>query len=102
MVFCEWLLGNETAEAKALTAMAKEKGIKTFAGLQACPAWVEVLRKYHCRWQAYKDLIINHHGYGNNTRSSLPSESSAYLLGPTPAQMMTIPFAQRLTGWSLF
>jgi predicted dehydrogenase len=38
MVFCEWLLGNETAEAKALTAMAKEKGIKTFAGLQACPA----------------------------------------------------------------
>jgi len=34
-VFCEWPLARNLAEAKELTQLAKEKGVKTMVGLQA-------------------------------------------------------------------
>ncbi|PZC87463.1 NAD-binding Rossmann fold oxidoreductase family protein [Pyrenophora tritici-repentis] len=34
-VFCEWPLARDLAEAKELTQLAKEKGVKTMVGLQA-------------------------------------------------------------------
>ncbi|PBC35339.1 oxidoreductase [Rhodococcus sp. ACS1] len=35
MVFCEWPLGNGTAEARGLTEQAASSGVRTFVGLQA-------------------------------------------------------------------
>lgn len=34
-VFCEWPLARNAEEAEELTALAKEKGIRTMVGLQA-------------------------------------------------------------------
>lgn len=33
-VYCEWPLGNGLAEAEAMAALAKARGVRTFAGLQ--------------------------------------------------------------------
>ncbi len=35
MVYCEWPLGNGLKEAEELNALAKQKGLKAFVGLQA-------------------------------------------------------------------
>lgn len=35
MVYCEWPLGNGLAEAEAMTALAHEKGVAAFVGLQS-------------------------------------------------------------------
>ena len=35
MVYCEWPVGRDLAEAEALAALARSKDVRTFAGLQA-------------------------------------------------------------------
>ncbi|OKS89668.1 Gfo/Idh/MocA family protein [Mucilaginibacter polytrichastri] len=100
MVFCEWPLGNGTAEAKALTAIAEEKGIRTFAGLQAhALPELKYLKSIIAEGKIGKVLSSTVTGTGPNWGTSLPNESFAYLLDPkTGANMMTIPFAQTVDG----
>jgi len=100
MVFCEWPLGNGTAEAKALTAIAKEKGIRTFAGLQAhALPELKYLKGMLAEGRIGKILSSTIMGTGSNWGTNLPNESLAYLLDPkTGANMMTIPFAQTVDG----
>jgi len=100
MVYCEWPLGNGTAEAKALADLAAEKGIRTFAGLQAhALPELKYLKDFLAEGRIGKVLSSAIIGTGDNWGTSLPTESLAYLLDPkSGANMMTIPFAQTIDG----
>lgn len=100
MVYCEWPLGNGTAEAEALNAIAEEKGLRTFAGLQAhALPDLKYIKDLITQGKIGRVLSSTIIGAGDNWGTELPDESMAYLLDPeTGANMMTIPFAQTVDG----
>jgi predicted dehydrogenase len=100
MVYCEWPLGNGTAEARELCEIADRKGIKTFAGLQshALPE-LQYLKEFLLAGKIGKVLSSTILGTGDNWGTVLPDKSLSYLLDPkTGANMMTIPFAHAIDG----
>jgi predicted dehydrogenase len=96
-VFCEWPLGNGLEEAEGLEALAKEKGVSGFVGLQA--HGVPVVRYV-------KDLVAL--GYVGEVLSTTVvgsgalygptvDERSLYLLDPANgATLLSIPFGHSI------
>lgn len=100
MIFCEWPLGNGTAEAEYLCRMATEKHVKTFCGLQSgtLPE-LRFIRDYITEGSLGEIFSATVMGAGNNWGTTLPSESFAYLVDPSNgATMLHIPFAHTLDG----
>jgi predicted dehydrogenase len=97
MVYCEWPLGNGLKEAEALEALAREKGLAAFVGLQS--HGVPIVRYV-------KDLIAS--GYVGEVLSTTVvgsgalygptvDERSRYLLDPANgATLLSIPFGHSI------
>jgi predicted dehydrogenase len=97
MVYCEWPLGNGLEEAEGLEALAKEKGVSAFVGLQS--HGVPAVRYI-------KDLIAS--GYVGEVLSTTVvasgglygptvDERSLYLLDPANgATLLSIPFGHSI------
>jgi predicted dehydrogenase len=97
MVFCEWPLGNGLEEAQGLEALANEKGVPAFVGLQS--HGVPAVRYV-------KDLIAS--GYVGEVLSTTVvasgglygptiDERSLYLLDPANgATLLSIPFGHSI------
>lgn len=101
MIYCEWPLGNGTAEAEELTAMASAKGLKTFVGLQAVS-----LPEINYLKDAIADGLIGEVlsssmlGSGGVWGPVVIDESYLYLTDPkNGATMMDIPFSHTLAGF---
>ncbi|CAA9257989.1 MAG: Predicted dehydrogenase [uncultured Adhaeribacter sp.] len=100
MVYCEWPLGNGTPEAEELAALAREKIIKTFNGLQArsLPE-LKFLKDFIAGGGIGQVLSSNIIGSGGNWGFTLPNERDAYMLDPkNGATMMHVPFAHTMDG----
>ena len=100
MVYCEWPLGNGTQEAEDLAALAREKKIKTFTGLQArsLPE-LKYLKDFISGGGIRPVLSTTIIGAGGNWGSTLPNERDAYMLDPkNGATMLHVPFAHTIDG----
>lgn len=100
MVFCEWPLGNGTAEAVELMNLAKINRIKTFVGMQArsLPE-LKFIRDIIAEGQIGKVLSTTIIGAGDNWGTTLSDKALSYVLDPlNGATMMQIPFAQTVDG----
>jgi len=77
MVYCEWPLGNGTAEAKVLAALADEKGVRNFSGLQAHAASeLKFLKDLVAEGKIGKILLSTIFGHGDNWGTNLPKRVS--------------------------
>lgn len=98
-VFSEWPLGVGLAEAEQLAALAAERDLRTFTGLQARSApLVRHLRDLIADGYVGEVLSTSMVGSGRGWGAEVP-EGSAYLLDrSTGANMLTIPFGHTLDG----
>lgn len=100
MIYCEWPLGNGTAEAEELTAMASAKGLKTFVGLQAISLpEMNYLKEAIAEGLIGEVLSSSLLGSGGVWGPVVIDESYLYLNDPkNGATMMDIPFSHTLAG----
>ncbi|MFJ9180858.1 Gfo/Idh/MocA family protein [Streptomyces sp. NPDC102360] len=98
-VLSEWPLGVGVAEAEKLAALAAERGLRTFTGLQARSApLVRHLRDLVADGYVGEVLSTSMVASGSGWGGEVP-EGSAYLLDrSTGANMLTIPFGHTLDG----
>ncbi|WP_306318570.1 MULTISPECIES: Gfo/Idh/MocA family protein [unclassified Streptomyces] len=98
-VLSEWPLGVGLAEAEKLTALAAERGVRTFTGLQARSApVVRHLRDLIADGYVGEVLSTSMVASGRGWGAEVP-EGAAYLLDrSTGANMLTIPFGHTLDG----
>ncbi|MFD7295651.1 Gfo/Idh/MocA family protein [Streptomyces sp. NPDC059897] len=98
-VFSEWPLGVGPAEAEALAALAADRGVRTFTGLQARSAPVvrhlrDLVAEGYVGEVLSTSLVASGRGWG----AEFP-EGGAYLLDrASGANMLTIPFGHTLDG----
>ena len=101
MIFCEWPLGKDLAEAEELTALAREKQIRTFIGTQALvsPA-IQHLKRLIADQVIGAVLSQSLVGYGKIWGAEISDESSEqYLLdNENGATMLSIPVAHTLAA----
>jgi predicted dehydrogenase len=95
MVYCEWPLGTDLAEARQMAALARARGVRTFVGLQgrAAPA-VHYLRELV--QQGFVGEVLSTTVIGSLGRpwAGDVDETSTYLLDVRRgASMLSIPFA---------
>jgi predicted dehydrogenase len=99
-VLCEWPLGRDLAEASALAADARARGLRTVAGLQArsAPA-VRYVADLVAQGYAGEVLSATLVGSGGSWGDTIPSASARYLIDPAHgATMLTIPFGHTIDG----
>ncbi len=98
-VYCEWPLGNGTAEAEAMAASAAAHGVRTFTGLQALS-----LPETHYLKQALADGLVGEVlsttvvGSGRGW-AAFTDERNAYTLDPANGcTLLTIPFGHTVAA----
>ncbi len=99
-VLCEWPLGRDLAEARALAGGARARGLLTAVGLQArsIPA-VRYVADLVARGYAGEVLSATLVGSGGSWGDAVPSASARYLVDPANgATMLTIPFGHTIDG----
>lgn len=99
-VYCEWPLGNGVAEAEAMTALARDKGIVAVVGTQARVA-PEILRVRKLISEGFIGELLSTSmiARGGNGGGTLANSSNAYLLDPrNGATMLTIPIGHTLAA----
>lgn len=98
-VHCEWPLGNGLAEARKLTALAKEKGVVATVGTQmrTSPevAYLQQLIKDGYVGEVLSTTLV---GDGGNWGAESPAELAYLFDKANGATMLTIPFAHTLAG----
>ncbi|WP_327670794.1 MULTISPECIES: Gfo/Idh/MocA family oxidoreductase [unclassified Streptomyces] len=98
-VLSEWPLGVDLAEAEGLAALAAERGLRTFTGLQARSAPLvrhlrDLIADGYVGEVLSTSIVASGRGWGAEV-----SEGNAYLLDrSTGANMLTIPFGHTLDG----
>ena len=101
MVFCEWPLGNGITEAEDLAALAAERGVRNFVGLQALSLPETVFLKTFISEGGVGEVISSSILASAGGWSSARSESDLYLLDPANgATMLEIPFAHTLAAFN--
>src|SRR5205807_1078432 len=95
-VYCEWPLGRDLDDARAMAALAAKQGVHTVVGLQArqAPAieFVQQLLR-----DGYVGEILSTTMVGLSIPGDVVVQANAYMLDATAgANLMTIPFGHSL------
>lgn len=102
MIFCEWPLGKDLAEAEELTALAREKQVRTFIGTQALASPTIQHLKHLIGEQVIGEVLSQSLvGYGKIWGAEITDElSEQYLLdNENGATMLSIPVAHTLAAF---
>ncbi|MET0404985.1 MAG: Gfo/Idh/MocA family oxidoreductase [Cystobacter sp.] len=104
MVYCEWPLGRDLAEAEHLAALARSKGVRTIVGLQA-RASPAVARARDLIAGGYVGEVLSTNLVGTGwIGGGVATQSSRYLLDVNNgATLLSIPFGHTVDAlcWSL-
>src|SRR5204863_5163114 len=95
-VYCEWPLGRDLDDARAMAALAAEKGVRTVVGLQArqAPA-VEFVREL--LRDGYVGEVVSTTMVGLSIPGDVVGQANAYMLDRTNgANLLTVPFGHSL------
>src|SRR5205814_2051032 len=95
-VYCEWPLGRDLDDAKAMTALAAEQGVRTVVGLQArqAPA-IEFVREL--LRDGYVGKVLSTTMVGLSIPGDVVGQANAYMLDRTNgANLLTIPVGHSL------
>ena len=95
-VYCEWPLGRDLDDARAMAALAAEKGVRTVVGLQArqAPAieFVQQLLR-----DGYVGEVLSTTMVGLSISGDVVGQPNAYMLDKTNgANLLTVPFGHSL------
>src|SRR5437016_12661482 len=95
-VYCEWPLGRDLDDARAMAALAAEKGVRTVVGLQArqAPAidFVQQLLR-----DGYVGEVLSTTMVGVSVTGDALVQPNAYMLDKTNgANLLTVPFGHSL------
>src|SRR5438477_5913715 len=95
-VYCEWPLGRDLDDARAMAALAAEKGVRTIVGLQArqAPAieFVQQLLR-----DGYVGEVLSTTMVGVSIAGDALVQPNAYMLDKTNgANLLTVPFGHSL------
>src|SRR5881392_663712 len=95
-VYCEWALGRDLDEARAMAALAAEQGVRTAVGLQArqAPAieFVQQLLR-----DGYVGEVLSTTMVGVSIAGDVLVQPNAYMLDKTNgANLLTVPFGHSL------
>jgi predicted dehydrogenase len=95
-VYCEWPLGRDLDEARAMAALASEKGVRTVVGLQArqAPA-IEFVRQLLS--DGYVGEVLSTSMIGLSVLGGTLVQPNAYMLDKTNgANVLTVAFGHSL------
>src|SRR5438034_5652685 len=95
-VYCEWPLGRDLDDARAMAALAAEQGVCTVVGLQArqAPA-IEFVRKLLD--DGYVGEVLSTTIVGLSVPGDVVGQPNAYMLDKTNgANLLTVPFGHSL------
>ena len=95
-VYCEWPLGRDLDEARAMAALAAEKGVRTVAGLQArqAPA-IEFVQQLLSN--GYVGEVLSTSMVGLSVLGGTLVQPNAYMLDKTNgANLLTVAFGHSL------
>src|SRR2546421_2533322 len=95
-VYCEWPLGRDLDDARAMAALAAEKGVRTVAGLQArqAPAIEFVQELLH---DGYVGEVLSTTMVGLSIPGDVVGQPNAYMLDKTNgANLLTVPVGHSL------
>ena len=95
-VYCEWPLGRDLDDARAMAAMAAERGIRTIVGLQArqAPA-IEFVRQL--LGDGYVGEVLSTTMVGNSVPGDVVVKANAYMLDKSNgANVLTVAFGHSL------
>src|SRR5213595_232723 len=95
-VYCEWPLGRDLDDARAMAALAAKRGVRTVVGLQArqAPAieFVQELLR-----DGYVGEVLSTTMVGLSIPGDVVGQSNAYMLDRTNgANLLTVPFGHSL------
>src|SRR5213595_2872033 len=95
-VYCEWPLGRDLDEARAMAALAAQKGVRTVVGLQArqAPAieFVQQLLR-----DGYVGEVLSTSMLGLSIPGDVVGQPNAYMLDKANgANLLTVPFGHSL------
>jgi predicted dehydrogenase len=91
-VYCEWPLGRDLDDARAMAALAADQGVRTVVGLQArqAPA-IQFVRELLS--DGYVGEVLSTTMVGLSVRGDVVGQPNAYMLDKTNgANVLTIPF----------
>src|SRR5438309_3332460 len=95
-VYCEWPLGHDLNEARAMAALASEQGVRTIVGLQArqAPA-IEFVQELLSDW--YVGEVLSTTMVGLSVPGDIVGQHNAYMLdGTNGANVLTIAVGHSL------
>src|SRR5438034_314879 len=95
-VYSEWPLGRDLDDARAMAALAAEKGVRTIVGLQArqAPA-IEFVRQL--LRDGYVGEVLSTTMVGLSIPGDVVGQANAYMLDKTNgANLLTVPFGHSL------
>jgi len=95
-VYCEWPLGRDLADARAMAALAAEQGVRTIVGLQArqAPA-IEFVQKLLS--DGYVGEVLSTTMVGLSIPGDVVGQPNAYMLDKTNgANLLTVPVGHSL------
>jgi predicted dehydrogenase len=95
-VYCEWPLGRDLEDARAMAALATEQGVRTVVGLQArqAPA-IEFVREL--LRDGYVGQVLSTTVIGVSIAGDVLVQPNAYMLDKTNgANLLTVPFGHSL------
>jgi predicted dehydrogenase len=95
-VYCEWPLGRDLDDARAMAALAAEQGVRTVVGLQArqAPA-IEFVQ--HMLRDGYVGEVLSTTMVGVSIAGDALVQPNAYMLDKTNgANLLTVPFGHSL------
>jgi predicted dehydrogenase len=95
-VYCEWPLGRDLEEARAMAALAAEQGVRTVVGLQGrqAPA-IEFIRELLC--DGYVGEVLSTTMVGLSVPGAVVVKPNAYMLDKTNgANLLTIAVGHSL------
>src|SRR5437763_5945875 len=90
-VYCEWPLGRDLDDARAMAALAAEKGVRTVVGLQARQAPAVQFVQEMLR-DGYVGEVLSTTMVGLSVRGDVVGRPNAYMLDKTSgANLLTVP-----------
>jgi len=95
-VYCEWPLGRDLDDARAMAALAAQKGVRTIVGLQArqAPA-IEFVRQL--LRDGYVGEVLSTTMIGLSIPGDVVGQPNAYMLDKANgANLLTVPFGHSL------
>ncbi|TME20936.1 MAG: Gfo/Idh/MocA family oxidoreductase [Chloroflexi bacterium] len=95
-VYCEWPLGSDLDEARAMAALAAQKGVRTIVGLQARQAPAIAFVRQLLR-DGYVGEVLSTTMVGLSIPGDVVGQPNAYMLDKTNgANLLTVPVGHSL------